>query len=133
MPSIKVRLIDPIIRQGVIVGKYPTYLKIMSEGVVYIGHQSANKLHYQIGCKVQFEEYSHEGAPCARITKVVSSRSEVTVLLHTLYEKIEDRFIIFDLQDIAEHGLKKFCLIKKVEYMGVISIGMKTRYLFKQL
>ena len=130
MPKIPF-ILPPTIIQGVVVSKTPTYLRLFSEGTLYIAHVSENKLHYPIGAKLEFEARTHEGVPSAKITRVVSSRTEVTALLHLLYQQVDEEYLVYDLVDIVSIGkLPMFCRQHGVVYKGIIQLQGKTRYLF---
>lgn len=124
---------DDTEREGIVVSRRPTYVQVLHDGTLYTAHFSVNKSHYQIGVKVKFTTYLHEGVSCAKIAGTVKVRTDVTALLHTLYEKVEEEFIIFDLVDIVLTGsLRAFSKKHSVEYAGVIKIGNSVRYLFKK-
>lgn len=124
-------VMPPEIKQGVVVSKTPTYVRLYCEGGTYIAHISENKLHYPIGAKLEFEARTHDGVPSAKIVRVVSSRTEVTSLLHLLYQNVEDEYVVYDLVDIVSIGkLAIFCHTNKVVYKGIVHSNGKTRYLF---
>ncbi len=124
---------DTTPKEGVVISRRPTYLQILYEKKLIVAHFSVNKQHYQVGSKVVFTTYQHEGVPCAKISGTVKVRTETTALLHQLYEKADAEFIIYDLVDIALHRtLSAFERANSVKYVGVIRQGSAVKYLFQK-